>query len=241
MPIMNVAEEYPPGYIGDPYNGDDISKFFDLNWPDHAGILGQGYSAPGIGMFRGLGQACCDGSIPYSDGSCDDGSIPGTCSSPVTTPVVTGVDCTSFALTLAQAQACGISSPTGTTGDTAELACADSGGGWTGSSCVMPYTGGSVVAAGTPNQANYTAQQVAAITAAGGSAVSILRTAEGGPYTVAGTNLVYNPATGALTTAAAVNATAALTAGISSLTPYIPYIALAIGAIVLLPMLTGKK
>ena len=57
MPILNVPSTmpYPPGFTGNPYTPNDISKFFDLNWPDHAGMLAQGYSAPGLG---GLGQAC---------------------------------------------------------------------------------------------------------------------------------------------------------------------------------------
>jgi hypothetical protein len=92
----------------------------------------------------------------------------------------------------------------------------------------------------TPAQAGLTpAQQAALIAATGNSAVSLIRTAAGGPYTVAGTNMVYNPATGQLTTTAAVNATAGV--NLSSISAYIPYIALAIGAIVLLPMFTGKK
>jgi hypothetical protein len=94
----------------------------------------------------------------------------------------------------------------------------------------------------TPTQAGLTAaQQAQLIAATGNSAVSLIRTAAGGPYQVAGTNLIYNPATGQLTTAAATNATATLTAGLAGLTPYIPYIAIAIAAIVVLPMLTGKK
>jgi hypothetical protein len=94
----------------------------------------------------------------------------------------------------------------------------------------------------TPAQAGLTPAQTAAlITASGNSAVSLIRTAEGGPYTVAGTNLVYNPATGALTTATAVNATASLTAGLSAITPYIPLILIAIAAVVILPSVMGKK
>lgn len=89
----------------------------------------------------------------------------------------------------------------------------------------------------TPAQAGLTTAQIAALIAAtGNSAVSLIRTASGGPYTVAGTNLVYNPATGQLTTVAAVNATAGL--NLSSLTSNLP---LLLGGGLLLLLVMGRK
>jgi hypothetical protein len=90
----------------------------------------------------------------------------------------------------------------------------------------------------TPAQAGLTpAQQAQLIAATGNSAVSLIRTAAGGPYTVAGTNLVYNPATGQLTTSVGANATAIA----SSLTAYLPMIGLALAAILIVPKLLGGK
>ncbi len=98
----------------------------------------------------------------------------------------------------------------------------------------------------TPKQAGLTpAQEAQLIAATGNSAVSLIRTATGGPYTVAGTNLVYNPATGALTTAAGANQIAALMAeaqtGVAQLGPYLPMIGIAVVAILVLPALLGRK
>ena len=219
MPILNVPSTmpYPPGFTGNPYTPNDISKFFDLNWPDHAGMLAQGYSAPGLG---GLGQAGCassycidtadDGScIEWDDSSCTAGgtlTFPGqseTCTAP---QVWNGYMCAAPATSLGPTTAIPLNTPL------------------------------------TPAQAGLTTAQTAQlIAAAGNSAVSLIRTAAGGPYTVAGTNLVYNPATGQITTAAAVNSTATLSTGLASLSPYIPYIIAAIAAVVILPSLMGGK
>jgi hypothetical protein len=101
-------------------------------------------------------------------------------------------------------------------------------------------TGGSVTL--TPQAAGLTPAQTAQLIAAtGNSAVSLIRTAAGGPYQVAGTNLIYNPATGQLTTSTAVNASASLTAGLASIGPYVPLIIGAIAAIIILPNLIGGK
>lgn len=228
MSILNVGSEYPPGFTGNPYSALDIGVFYDMNWPDHAGVQAQGYPAYSSGLGR-LGQAGCatavcdqfadDGScIEYDDSSCTV-AAPVTTPSPVTTPNYT---CSSVALSSMSAQDmlnCGYTTTLG-----------------------GPLVNPPLNTAITPAQAGLTPAQTAAlITASGNSAVSLIRTAEGGPYTVAGTNLVYNPATGALTTATAVNATASLTAGLSAITPYIPLILIAIAAVVILPSVMGKK
>jgi hypothetical protein len=234
MSILNVGSEYPPGYTGDPYTALDISIFYDMNWPDHAGIRAQGFPAYSSGL-GGLGQ-CSD--IDPDTGLClDSSTIPtpapvvcpagqvdnggGICipTAPTTTPNYT---CSSVALSSMSAQDmfnCGYTTTLG-----------------------GPLVNAPLNTALTPAQAGLTpAQQAALITATGNSAVSLIRTAAGGPYTVAGTNLVYNPATGALTTATALNATASLTAGLSAITPYIPLILIAIAAVVILPSVMGKK
>jgi hypothetical protein len=68
-----------------------------------------------------------------------------------------------------------------------------------------PGSGGYVVPLNTPvtpQQAGLTPAQIAQLIAATGqSTVSLIRTASGGPYQVAGTNLIYNPATGQLVSA----------------------------------------
>jgi hypothetical protein len=231
MSILNVGSEYPPGFTGNPYSALDIGVFYDMNWPDHAGIKAQGspsYSS-GIGS---LAQSCVNvdpdtgncldlptlTSVVCPSGQVDNGGgicIPTT----VTTPNYT---CSSVPLSSMSAQDmlnCGYTTTLG-------------------GPLVNPPLNTTI----TPAQAGLTpAQQAALITATGNSAVSLIRTAEGGPYTVAGTNLVYNPATGALTTATAVNATASLTAGLSAITPYIPLILIAIAAVVILPSVMGKK
>lgn len=229
MSIINVPSELPMGITGNPYVAWDISKFFDLNWPDHAGMIGQGLTMPGLGR---LGQAGCatavcdqfadDGScIEWDDSSCSNIVIPVIGNTPVP-PLVPDTTCASTALSSMSAQDmlnCGYTTTLG-----------------------GPLVNAPVNTPVTPSQAGLTAaQQAQLIAATGNSAVSLIRTAAGGPYTVAGTNLIYNPATGQLTTAAATNATATLTAGLGAISQYIPYIALAIAAIVVLPMLTGKK
>lgn len=224
MSILTVPSTmpYPPGFTGNPYTPNDISKFFDLNWPDHAGMLAQGYSAPGLG---GLGQACATSQCADdSEGYCtqwDDSSC-----TPVTTTPVTPVDTS----VIDSNAACG-------TGWSIVINSAGQ------PICQQNVAGGALNTPLTPAQAGLTAaQQAALIAATGNSAVSLIRTAAGGPYTVAGTNLVYNPATGALTTAAAVNATATLSTGLASLSPYIPYIIAAIAAAMILPgLLSGGK
>jgi hypothetical protein len=94
---------------------------------------------------------------------------------------------------------------------------------------------------GTPGQTAYTPAQLAAIVAAGGnSAVSLIRTASGGPYQVAGTNLIYNPATGMLSGAGNLNPlnSSALSTSIMN---NLPLIGGALLLAILLPSLMGKK
>jgi len=95
--------------------------------------------------------------------------------------------------------------------------------------------------AGTPNQAQFTPAQLAAIIAQGGNAaVSLIRTASGGPYQVAGTNLIYNPATGLLSGAGNLNPinSSALTTSIMN---NLPLIGGALLLILVLRSLTGRK
>jgi len=99
----------------------------------------------------------------------------------------------------------------------------------------------------TPAQAGLTpAQQAALIAAVGNSTVSLIRTATGGPYTVAGTNLVYNPATGLLTTAAGANQVAASLANPfgslgASLMSNFPLIIGGLLVVLVLPSLLGGR
>jgi hypothetical protein len=219
MSMMFAPATYPAGFVGNPYTPNDISIFDDMNWPPReTGVQSTGFTSPGL---LGLGQSCdaCQTYDPESPTGCDGDP----CSTGVTTqgpglitPVATpsGNICdvsNEMNLTSAQLTACGYGSTPLNT----------------------PLT---------PAQAGLTAaQQAALITATGNSAVSLIRTAEGGPYTVAGTNLVYNPATGTLSTAASVNATATAQSILTSIEPYLPYILLAVAAVVVLPMITGKK
>ena len=224
--LVPATLPYPPGITGDPYTPDDISKFYDLNWPPmYTGVKSTGFTSPGL---LGLGQvANCteydenNNCVAYST------DYPAT---PIATPVITQP--VSPATPSGSCVVGGIDPANGFQ----ILSC--SGGAITSE---LDYNSSSSLNTPlTPAQAGLTpAQQAALIAATGNSAVSLIRTAAGGPYTVAGTNMVYNPATGQLTTTAAVNATAGV--NLSSISAYIPYIALAIGAIVLLPMLTGKK
>jgi hypothetical protein len=222
MSILQVPATlpYPPGITGDPYTPDDISKFYDLNWPPiWTGVLSTGFTKPGL---MGLGQD--DSGDDDSGVFITDSGSPLNTSTPVTTPIDTTI-------TNSQ-QACGTgwSLALNSAGD---AICQQNG-----TTTTAPVPVGTAL---TPAQAGLTAaQQAQLIAATGNSAVSLIRTAAGGPYQVAGTNLIYNPATGALTTSTAVNATAALTAGLSSLTPYLPMILLAVAAVVVIPML-GKK
>ena len=161
--------------------------------------------------MRGLGQtqycSCADGSY-YGDApaTCDDGSV-ATCNA--TAPPTT-------------------TTPMTTTCPAGQIATYGSG--------QMSCTDPSLILNTplTPAQAGLTAaQQAQLIAAVGNSAVSLIRTAAGGPYQVAGTNLIYNPATGQLTTAS----TAGLTSSLSTLTPYLPYL---LGGGLLL-LLLGRK
>src|ERR1700677_281706 len=120
---------------------------------------------------RGFGQAGCATATcdQYADDgvTCleyDDSSCTGS----------TSVDCSSFALTAAQAAACGITSPAQTTGDTPQLACADSGGTWNGTGCVpsgnpnpcpagQTWNGFSCSGGGTPNYAALAQSVVGAV------------------------------------------------------------------------------
>jgi hypothetical protein len=219
---------YPPGITGDPYTPDDISKFYDLNWPPmYTGVKSTGFVSPGL---LGLGQACAASEcLEYADGACDSWDDTPCSTQTIPNPLL-GTSTTPAPITGVNSGNCVVGGIDPANGFQI-LSC--SGG--TITSELNPSSSGTIT--GTPNQAQYTPAQLAAIIAAGGnSAVSIIRTAAGGPYTVAGTNLVYNPATGQLSSGAS-----GLPAGLSSLSAYIPYIALAIGAIVILPMLTGKK
>ena len=165
--------------------------------------------------LRGLGQTqyceCADGSY-YGDApaTCEDGSS-ATCtaSAPLPPPPATAP-------------------PATTTCPAGQIATYGSG--------QMSCTDPSLILNTplTPAQAGLTAaQQAQLIAAVGNSAVSLIRTAAGGPYQVAGTNLIYNPATGQLTTAS----TAGLTSSLSTLTPYLPYL---LGGGLLL-LLLGRK
>lgn len=227
MPIMTVpSAPYPPGITGDPYTPDNISKFYDMNWVGNSGLLSTGLTAPGLHGLRGLGCGCSE---TDESGNCLD---PDPCGGTLTFP--------------GQTPTPPITTPPATGGITdSNAAC---GAGW---SIVLDGSGNPICQQNvstplntplTPAQAGLTpAQQAQLIAATGNSAVSLIRTAAGGPYTVAGTNLVYNPATGALTTATAVNATASLTAGLASIGPYVPMIALVIAAVLIVPKLVGGK
>ena len=235
MPILTIPSPgpYPPGITGDPYTPDDISKFYDLNWPDHAGLVSTGLGNARIparlinSRRRGMGQAGCicgDGS-DGSGGICADGTIPNCL--PITSPTI----------------------PYGGLPDLT-LPC-PAGQSDYGSGCVPTSTttafGPPLNTPVTPAQAGLTpAQEAQLIAATGNSAVSLIRTAAGGPYTVAGTNLVYNPATGMLTTAAGANQVAAALVNPfgslgATLGQYAPLIIAAIAAVVILPSLMGKK
>ncbi len=93
----------------------------------------------------------------------------------------------------------------------------------------------------TPAQAGLTPTQAAALIAqTGNAAVSLIRTAAGGPYLIAGTNNVYNPATGQITSAAnpyGVNLSSLPTA----ITQNMPLILGAVAAILILPSLLGGR
>ena len=232
MSILQVGSSYPPGITGNPYSPWDIGVPFDMNWEGNSGVMATGFTAPGI---SGLGQ--CDDVDPDT-GLCLD-------SSTTFVPTVPPANCPTGQVD----NGGGICIPTTPTTDYTDSATA-CGSGW---SLAVNSAGQPICTQNdptstplntplTPAQAGLTtAQQAALIAATGNSAVSLIRTAEGGPYTVAGTNLVYNPATGALTTSAATNATATLTAGLSAITPYIPLIIAAVAAIAILPSLLGGK
>jgi hypothetical protein len=114
-----------------------------------------------------------------------------------------------------------------------------------GFTCVaspLPFAPLPAPIAGTPGQTAFTPAQMAAIIAAGGnSAVSLIRTAAGGPYTVAGTNLVYNPATGQLSSVTNPYGLNVSTLNMSSIMSNLPLIGGALLAILILPSLLGKK
>lgn len=118
---------------------------------------------------------------------------------------------------------------------------------WNGYMCADPTTGlGPTTAIPlntplTPAQAGLTAaQQAQLIAAIGNSAVSLIRTAAGGPYMIAGTNNVYNPATGQITLASnpyGVN----LSSLPASITNNLPLILGAVAAVFILPSLFGSR
>ncbi len=105
-----------------------------------------------------------------------------------------------------------------------------------------PPLGGAYPGALTPAQAGLTpAQQAQLIAAVGSSAVSLIRTAAGGPYMIAGTNNVYNPATGQISSAAnpyGVNPLSNL--NLSSITSNMPLILGLVAAVLILPSLVKK-
>jgi len=104
-----------------------------------------------------------------------------------------------------------------------------------------PPTGGAYPGALTPAQAGLTpAQQAQLIAAVGNSAVSLIRTAAGGPYTVAGTNLVYNPATGQLSSVTSPLGLNVSTLNMSSIMNNLPLIGGAVIAFFLISQI-GKK
>jgi len=184
----------------------------DVKIPNFQGLHGYvGLGSVMRGRRRGMGAWVCPD--PSNADTCYDD---GTSTPPVTTPPV---DCGSFALTPAQAAACGQLSGT-------------------------PGSGGYVVPLNTPvtpQQAGLTTAQIAQLIAAtGNSTVSLIRTASGGPYTVAGTNLVYNPATGQLTSVA--NPYGLNVSGLpASIMNNLPLIGGALLLILVLPALTGRK
>lgn len=238
MSILQVGSSYPPGITGNPYSPWDIGIPFDMNWDGNSGVMAMGFTAPGI---SGLGQAACATAVcdTYDDsGNCieyDNSS----CIQPVT-PTVPLANCPTGQVVDPDTGLCLDSSTTFV--PTIPVANCPTGQVDDGGGICMPTTPTPLNTPLTPAQAGLTtAQQAQLIAATGNAAVSLIRTAEGGPYTVAGTNLIYNPATGALTTAAATNATATLTAGLSAITPYIPYIIAAVAAIAILPSLLGGK
>jgi hypothetical protein len=94
----------------------------------------------------------------------------------------------------------------------------------------------------TPAQAGLTpAQQAQLIAAVGSSTVSLIRTAAGGPYVIAGTNNLYNPATGQVTLASNPNALNLSNLNLSSLTANLPLILGAVLVIAIVPSLLGRK
>lgn len=230
--LVPATTPYPPGYGGNPYTPSDISIFEDMNWPPVAtGLKSTGFVDAGLMGLRGLG---CDDEVCDDDGSnceCLDSTSPTTiATAPPSLPVATPVT------TVAGSPTATGSLPAGMCYDlSGNMISCSNGSSGSGNVALTPAQQTAIQAQMTP------AQQAALIAATGNSAVSLIRTAEGGPYTVAGTNLVYNPATGQLSTTASVNATAALTGGLASIGPYLPMILLAIGAIIVIPMITGKK
>lgn len=232
--MVPATMDYPPGYTGDGYTPNDISKFFDMNWPDHAGMLAQGYSSPGLlSGLHGLGDDD-SGSVNIPDTI--DSDLPTSINLPTSLP---GLDtfsnspvCGGFAITASQAASCGIPSAT-LDPNSSNLQSALLANPNPQSVTLTPAQLQALQGSMTP------AQQAQLISAIGNSTVSLIRTAAGGPYTVAGTNLVYNPATGQLTTAAATNALATLTGGLGSISQYIPLILLAVAAVLVIPKI-GK-
>ena len=228
MPILTIpsAGPYPPGITGDPYTPDDISKFYDMNWVGNSGLLSTGLTATGLRGLRGLGAWVCtdpsNADTCYDDGTTDPALPPLT---PAVCPAGQIDNGGGICIPTTSIPTC----PAGqyVTGGSGQYSCTDPS--------LMLNT------PLTPAQAGLTAaQQAALIAAAGNSAVSLIRTAAGGPYTVAGTNLVYNPATGQITTTAAVNATAGVTS-LSSITQYLPIGLALVAAMLILPKLLGGK
>lgn len=190
-------------------------------------------SAQGMRRAMGMRGLGCDCSVVDESGSCVDpepcnpgdtiaggpGYIPTPTPTPITTPATTStpnISCDSVspsAMTAQQLINCGYTT--------------------------LPS--GALNTPLTPAQAGLTpAQQAQLIAATGNAAVSLIRTATGGPYTVAGTNLVYNPATGSLTTAAGANAVSTLLAGGGALGLSSNTLLLVGGAAVLLFVLMGS-
>jgi hypothetical protein len=84
-----------------------------------------------------------------------------------------------------------------------------------------------------------TPAQIAAIISSSGSAAASIIKSTASPYVIPGTSVVYNPATGQMSSSTGLSTTAtAITSEISS---FLPLILLAVGAMIVLPMLGGGK
>lgn len=78
------------------------------------------------------------------------------------------------------------------------------------------------------------AQLASIISSSGAAASSILKSTQS-PYVIPGTSVVYNPATGQM------SSSTGLSAASTEITSMLPIILLAVGAMIILPMLGGKR